>query len=315
MKYQSLSLAKSVSSSIPPYNGFLPSNHYFWTMKQIPVHILKDRTDVGLQLKRFKKGVYSSDDESVIGAHRDDHYIFFVLESGSGSIVIDFNEMHLPGGCLYYVLPSQVHQRIQSEGIDGWFIAVDTSLVPAECRSIFEGRLFLQQPCPLNGTQLEQCHELLMLLFAKYEEERNGTFGLMALHALLKSFLAIAAGCYDHNEGPDVKVSRPAQITAQFRDLLAAEMRIIKSPADFAARLNVSETYLSEAIKKATGFPASYWIQQEVMMEAKRLLYYSQLTVKEIAHDLGYTDHSYFSRLFRKVTGIPANVFREQYRK
>lgn len=50
-------------------------------------------------------------------------------------------------------------------------------------------------------------------------------------------------------------------------------------------------------------------------MEAKRLLYYSQLTVKEIAHDLGYEDHSYFSRMFRKVTGVSAITFRDQYRK
>jgi AraC family transcriptional activator of pobA len=284
-------------------------------MKQIPIHLLKDQTDVGLQLKQFRKGVYQHGNEKVFGAHRDDHYIFFILQKGEGSILIDFNEMPLPEGCLYYVLPSQVHQRIQNENADGWYIAVDTSLVPAECRSVFEGRLFLQQPHPLSTAQLKQFHELLMLLSDKYEEERNGAFGLMALHSLLRSLLAMAAGCYDRNEGPDVKVSRPAQITAQFRDLLAVEMRTIKSPADYAARLNVSETYLSEALKKVTGFPASYWIQQEVMMEAKRLLYYSQLTVKEIAHDLGYADHSYFSRLFRKVTGIPANVFREQYRK
>jgi AraC family transcriptional activator of pobA len=284
-------------------------------MKQIPVHLLKERTDIGIQMKRFVNGISPTADESLLGAHRDDHYIFFVLEKGAGSIVIDFNEINLPERCLYYILPSQVHHRIRNEGGDGWFIAVDTFLIPPECRSVFEGRLFLQQPFALQPKALQQYNNLLSLLFDKYQEERNGTFGLMSLYALLKSFLATAAECYAQHDGPGTKSSRPVQLTAQFRELLTLEMRTMKSPSDFAGRLNVSETYLSEVVKKETGFPASYWIQQEVMMEAKRLLYYSELTVKEIAHDLGYTDHSYFSRLFRKVTGTPANIFREQYRK
>jgi AraC-like DNA-binding protein len=50
-------------------------------------------------------------------------------------------------------------------------------------------------------------------------------------------------------------------------------------------------------------------------MEAKRLLYYSDMNVKQIAHTLGYDDHAYFSRQFRKVTGITPLGFRVQYRK
>jgi len=284
-------------------------------MTQIPVHILKDRTDLGFQLKRFGKGVYSENDEKVNGVHRDDHYIFFVLEKGSGMINIDFREMEIPEGNLYYVLPSQVHQRIRTSGAVGWFIAVDTSLMPPECRSVFEGHLFLQQPFKLKESHLQHCNQLLRLLFHKYKEEQAGNFSKMELHHLVRAFLAMAAGYYDSGEGLNVKIYRPAQISAQFRKLLADDFRSMKGPSEYATKLNISETYLSEAVKKATGFPASYWIHQEVIMEAKRLLYYSQLTVKEIAHDLGYADHSYFSRLFRKTTGASANQFREQYLK
>jgi AraC family transcriptional activator of pobA len=284
-------------------------------MTQIPVHILKDRTDLGFQLKRFNNDVYTEEDKKVKGVHRDDHYIFFVLEKGSGIINIDFKEMKIPEGNFYYVLPSQVHQHIRTFGAVGWFIAVDSSLMPPECRSVFEGHLFLQQPFPMTATQFDHCNRLLHLLFLKYQEERTSNFGLMELHSLVGAFLAMAAGCYESGEGLNLKVYRPAQISAQFRKLLAEDFRSVKGPSEYATKLNISETYLSEAVKKVTGFPASYWIHQEIIMEAKRLLYYSHLTVKEIAHDLGYTDHSYFSRLFRKTTGSSANEFREQYLK
>jgi len=68
-------------------------------------------------------------------------------------------------------------------------------------------------------------------------------------------------------------------------------------------------------LKKTTGLSVSYWILNEVMLEARRLLYYSQLNVKEITHKLGYDDPAYFSRLFKKATNTTPLAFRERYRK
>ncbi len=284
-------------------------------MTNIPLHFLKDKTSLGLRLKYFKKGDIFVDNEGVLSAHRDDHYIFFLLESGSGSVMIDFIDVPLPEHSLYYILPTQVHQRIQNHATDGWVIAVDTALIPPECRNVFENNLLLQKPHLLSTSYLQQFRELMALLFLKYKEDNSGSFYVLAIHSLLQSFFAIAATCYSGGVAMNLKVSRPLQLKNQFKNLLTAEIRTLKSPAAFAAKLNVSEAYLSEILKKTTGFPPSYWIQREIIMEAKRLLYYSDLTVKEIAHDLGYTDHSYFSRLFSKNTGTSAIVFREQYRK
>lgn len=284
-------------------------------MQSIPVHLLQDRTTLGVQLKRFEIGDLPEDDEALLGAHRDDHYIFFLLKQGSGTLMIDFKEIRLSAGMLYYILPSQVHHRIRNEQVDGWFIAVDTALIPSECRSVFEGGLLLQKPYVLNEVQLAQVHNLLLLLLEKFYLERTDPFYVPVIHALLQSFLFTAAGCYNGSLVTHIKVSRPAELTRAFKNLLVKELRSNKSPADYASMLNVSESYLSEALKKVTGFPVSYWIHQEVILEAKRLLYYSGLTVKEIAHTLGYTDHSYFSRLFRKVAGSSAIAFRQQYRK
>jgi len=284
-------------------------------MNHIPVHSLQDRTTHGLQIKHFNKDELPKNDVITLGAHRDDHYIFFLLEEGVGSLMIDFNEVHLSGNMLYYVLPAQVHHRIRNEAATGWFVAVDTSLIPRECRNVFESQLSLQQPYPLLANESRQCHELLLLLTEKQGEDTSAPFYTTIVHSLLQSFIGMAAGCYSQYASLNLNLSRPAQISAQFKRLLGTELHSKKSPAEYASLLNISESYLSEALKKHTGFHASYWIQQEVMMEAKRLLYYSELTVKEIAHSLGYNDHSYFCRLFRKVTGTPAIAFRQQYRK
>ncbi len=284
-------------------------------MKQIPVELLRDRTRSGLQVSLFKTGDVPADKAALLGAHRDDHYIFFVLMQGQGSVAVDFQEMKLPEHSLYFVLPAQVHERIYNKAASGWFIAVDTALVPPECRNVFEGRLQVQQPYVLNTAQLKQCNKILTVLSQKFAEKEITPFYNMAVHSLLGSFLAMAADYYCGDTGPHLKVSRPAQLTARFKKLLHSEIRSVKSPAGFAARLHVSESYLNEVLKKTTGFPISYWIHQEVILEAKRLLYYSELTVKEIADHLGYNDYSYFSRLFRKVEGISPREFRQRYRE
>ncbi len=59
----------------------------------------------------------------------------------------------------------------------------------------------------------------------------------------------------------------------------------------------------------------SYWIMQEVVLEAKRLLYYSEMNTKEIAHTLGYEDHTYFSRIFKRTANLTPLEFRRHYRK
>ncbi len=284
-------------------------------MKQIPVHLLQDRTDLGLQIKYFKTGDVVSDEVAKLGAHRDDHYMFFVVEQGDCGVMIDFEEVQLAGGMLFYIMPAQVHSRIDNKMADGWYIAADTSLIPPECRNVFESSLLLQQPRNLDKVQQQQFSNLLQLLLEKFNENSEGPFYKTIIHTLLKSFLVMAACAYNGHAVNNLKLSRPVQLSNQFKNLLVTELRTIKSPAAYASRLHVSESYLNEAIKKTTGFSVLYWIQQEVMMEAKRLLYYSELNVKEIAHSLGYTDHSYFSRLFRKVTGTSALAFRQKYRK
>ncbi len=283
-------------------------------MKDIPIHLLKERAASGLQIERFLEGELPKAHEPM-GAHRDDHYIFFVMEGGVASLMIDFHEIEFSPADLFYVLPGQVHHRIKNEGAFGWFIAIDTMLVPPDYRSIFENQLLLQQPYQLDDTRMRHCKSLLNILYEKYREDEQGTFYLSVVHSLLQSFLGIAAGCYSQTGDARMVISRPAQLAQQFKKLLVEHVRVLKSPSGYAAKLNVSESYLNESLKKVTGLSVSYWIQQEIMLEAKRLLYYSQFNVKEIAHTLGYDDHAYFSRLFKKAEGVTPLAFRADYRK
>lgn len=192
---------------------------------------------------------------------------------------------------------------------------MDISLIPPDLRDVFEGRLNLQVPCRLTDYELKQYSNLLNLLLNEFIERQDDKYYLPIIHTLVQSFLAMAASSYNSTETTENKHTRSAELTRQFKNLLAAHSHTIKSPSAYASRLNVTSGYLNETIKKVTGSTVSYWIQQEIFSEAKRLLYHSDIDVKQIAHELGYTDYSYFIRSFRKASGLSPLRFRMLNRK
>ncbi|MFD2872148.1 helix-turn-helix domain-containing protein [Mucilaginibacter ximonensis] len=284
-------------------------------MPTIPMHLLQDRAEIGIEIDYFKPGD-KPEEEEPLGAHRDDHYIFFLVERGAAQLMIDFEVMRFTPNTLYFVLPGQVHHRISADMAYGWFLAVDTGLLTNEQRQVFEQRLTLQLPIALSDEMAGEFKEVLKPLFRHYCDNEGQPFYRQVLYSLLQAFTGMVAAQYKEQEAQSgMLFNRKYQLTQEFKTLLSNNLKEVKSPSAYAEKLNVSEVYLNEALKNTTGFPVSYWIMQEVMLEAKRLLFYTALNVKEIAHELGYEDHTYFSRIFKQQSGLTPLVFREQYRE
>lgn len=279
-------------------------------MKHVPVHKLQDRSSLGFQLKPFSQEGINYRQSVDLGAHRDDHYIFFIMMEGSGSTIVDFEEKTVGPNQLYYILPEQIHHRIKSCKAKGWFIAADPALVDPECRNIIECWSGFHEPVTLAPDEIKDYDLLLSILYRQtYKQYR-----LSVLHSLLRSFFEMAASTIRTYSKVEANNSRPAVLSMQFKKLLNENIRAYKSPADYADMLHVSEPYLNESLKKITGSTVSFWIKFTILTEAKRLLYFTNLTVKQIAGDLGFENHSYFSRLFYKETGMTALTFRKNNR-
>ncbi len=282
--------------------------------QNIPLHQLKNRASAGIEVKYFQAMGKSKEADS-LGAHRDDHYLFFLLERGSGAVMLDFSEVHFEEKSLIYILPGQVHHYLTSFMISGWYLAVDAALIPAVYRDVFEGSLLTQHPITLNTDQYAEAHNLLQLISNKFNDGKEDAFHLSIAYSLMQALVGIVANNYSKENNTGVKAPRSAELSRQFKTLLTANYVTHKSPSAYAQLMNVTEGYLNEIVKKITGFPVSYLITNEVMLEAKRLLYYTDLNVKEIAHQLGYEDHTYFSRLFKKTEGETPLEFRVKYLK
>ncbi|MBL1220288.1 helix-turn-helix domain-containing protein [Chryseobacterium sp. L7] len=288
-------------------------------MKQsIPTYDLNSITHHGILIERIEKRTLSTEDNLFDkGVHRDNHYIFTYLEKGYAKMMVDFKTIEARDAAVFFLLPGQVHEGILMDDVSGWFIAVKADLLPDALRSVFEESLIDIQPIvvdQMTAKKLSSCAEMLQMSCT--EEMLAGKEGFLVVQSLMNAFAGLYALIFLKENNPEVSTeSRAVQLTRKFRILVRKEFKTLKSPSAYAGLLNITRGYLTEVIREVTGKSAQYWIHQEILIEAKRLLSFTQLSVKEIAYELGYSDHTYFSRLFSKVEGYPPSEFRDKNRK
>jgi len=79
--------------------------------------------------------------------------------------------------------------------------------------------------------------------------------------------------------------------------------------------LNISAGHLSEVVKDQSGKSAITHIHERLVLEAKRLLFHTENSIKEVAFQLGFEDASYFNRFFKRITGNTPLDYRSSNRE
>jgi len=242
--------------------------------------------------------------------HRDNGHLFILQEKGTTHIEIDFQKHHIEEGSILYIHPNQIHRVI---GFDN--VTITSWIITSENLNQ-ENLKLLDTLAPLEGLALQketfsiilQTASLFILLSERKQEKMYNSILKESLNTLVSLVISQYLNTTTHTDHS----SRFQLINQSFKVLLESNFNTSKSPMEYAQSLNISTPYLNECVKTATGQSVSYHIQQRVVLEAKRLLYHSKKSVKEIAGELGYDDFSYFSRLFVKVTGMTPLTFRNK---
>ncbi|WP_158798803.1 AraC family transcriptional regulator [Pedobacter sp. L105] len=278
-------------------------------IKDIPVNVLPAGTREGIMIARTSiHGLPNS--KEVERSHRDNGYVFILQEKGTTHIEIDFQIHQITASSVIYINPNQIHRLIGFENatMSTWMITSE-NLQP-EYLKLLEG-LTPVDALVLDEQTFTMISETatLCVQFSKRKQEK--LFGSI-LKESCNTLIALVISQYLAQHQTTDKTSRFGVVTKAFKLLLEKDFATVKTPGAYAKRLNISTPYLNECVKATTGNSVSEHIQQRVILEAKRLLFYSSKSVKEIAGQLGYADYSYFTRLFVKLTGITPITFRSK---
>jgi AraC family transcriptional activator of pobA len=108
------------------------------------------------------------------------------------------------------------------------------------------------------------------------------------------------------------RAGRHAELTARFRGLVEQRYREHPPLEAYARDLGVSLSQLRTACLKSAAAPPLRLIHERLMLEARRLLIYTSLTVAQVAYSLGYDDPAHFSRSFAQHAGCSPRAFRRR---
>lgn len=159
----------------------------------------------------------------------------------------------------------------------------------------------------LNGTEMDNVRQTMKLMAEALPSCRAHD---MLGH--LVNYLTLRIADILHDRAIDLAgvVSRPDELFRLFRRMLAENYKSGHSISYYARRLNVSEAYLSRAVRKVSGKTINLFFISPVVPIANHELIFRDLTIKEIAEDLGFSDQSAFGKFFKKQSGLSPLMFR-----
>ena len=240
--------------------------------------------------------------------HIDDCYTMILVTKGCGSADIDFHTVPMSQGQLGIIAPGQIHSNINIKECELWMLRMSPEMMDDDYRYQLDEYAMTGNPVMLpEETIVLLCEalEFLSKLMASMNDRQP-------MKSVLFNMLNVVLGIITPRilNGQAKSPLRSTEITVKFKQMLPKFVRRQKKPSFYANELCISEVYLNEVVKKTTGMTPSGWINVAILLEAKRMIRSTTLTVKEIAHNLGFEDHAYFSRLFKKNTNMTPLEFR-----
>lgn len=277
----------------------------------IPVHHLHDHDARPVRVERFLPRVGEVRNE----VHRHDFHEIFFLATGSGEHMIDLATHRFTAPCMHAIIAGQVHQLSRSADSSGMVLmfqreAIHGNAMDDDIHVLFGG-VNGGPVWSLTSDQLAMANNLLDLI------ARETTTDDPTARRVANSLLTVLVAKCAHWAG--VRSTRrmdldPGDIARRFladveRDLLT-ERRV----GAYADRYAISVDHLSDLLRARIGRSAMEVLQDRLILEAKRLLLHSTMSVKEIGFALNMEDPAYFSRVFKKATGETPGDYRARIR-
>jgi AraC family transcriptional regulator, transcriptional activator of pobA len=255
--------------------------------------------------------------------HRHDFYQLLWFERGVGRYQVDFVERDLEDHSLHFVTPGHVHWYQIDPACAGlvivlseqFFLTNEDNRQLLRSLALFVNNLYFQ-PLAIGREEVTRFSALAQQILAAKQTKAPFKSEIIRTHIQLFLLYALRAIASQHQpqviRGPQL---RQTQLVLAFWDLVEQHFTRLHSVAEYAAELAITPNYLNEIVKEQTARNAGAIIQARLVLEAKRLAYFTELTSQEIATRLGFADPAYFSRFFKQQSGQTLSQFRATIRK
>ena len=248
--------------------------------------------------------------------HRHAYYEICMFINGAGSHMIDFKNFPIKSTSVHFLTPGQVHLISREENYHGFLMVFSREFYSL---GLQDEDLLMTLPFfnnntsePILNLNRDDFEELLDIIeHLRMDYKRDSEIREDVLRSYLHIFLLKCRFFFNKQHFDKDIIKDPAFLLVnKFRTLVEQHFKEIHLVKEYADRLNQSPAHLNRIVKMITGENAGEFIIKRIVLEAKRLLIYTDLSNKEISYKMNYDDPSYFSRLFRKKVGMSPSEFK-----
>ncbi len=290
--------------------------------EHLPVYSLDSFTSPERKSRLYQVEVFDAHRHfSVKYPHRHDFFEVLYLLKGSGYHVIDGNKYEIKPPCVFFMSPGQAHKLELSNDIEGYifiFTADFYLLNRSNQNSLIEFPFFytIHQDNPPLLLEDPDDISFLEVIFRKSISENNrpgDTFAEL-LRSMLDLILNTCAARYQVND-EFLNKGKGQILVKRFFHLIEENNSKNLSLNEYAAMIGVTANHLTQTVKILTGKTSSQIIKAKQLLEIKRLLVHTSMSVSEIANQLNFEDQSYFTKFFKRETGLtPVQYRSDAYR-
>jgi AraC family transcriptional regulator, transcriptional activator of pobA len=250
---------------------------------------------------------------------RLNYYSIIWIKKGKGKVKADFAEHSFVQDTLFAFTPYQPFMLQTDEGIEGIalnfhsdFFCIHKHHQEIACNGILFNNIYHPPFVVLDDVTKNTFDMLLSQMKTEIQNVDMAQYELLVSY--LKIFL-ITASRLKTQQQPDIKdassESKEPFILQNLKDSIEAHFKIKHSASDYADLLNITPKALAKMTKSYFNKTLTDLISERIVIEAKRELYMSNKSIKEIAYELGYEDEHYFSRFFKNNADVSPQLYRD----
>lgn len=288
------------------------------TLSKIKYHSTLRNDFIILPLQEFVEKLQS--DRNGDSHFKNKFYTFLLPENPNphGIISIDHQEFTIRPGNFLFISYNQVYHFQDVKNLTGYIMGFTQSFY----NHIYTGNNLIKSDTALH--QVSACIKLseektgeIFKIFEEIHTEcrKNNIFKKEIICLLLKAFVLR----YTRNSSKKNKITRSMdhkkEIAEEYRSLVNKHFKDLKMPSQYAEKLNLSPNYLNVLVKDNFDISAGQLIRNRVILEAKRLLDHTTLSVTQVSYELGFHDNSHFCKYFKSAVKQSPQKYRSTGKK
>ncbi len=250
---------------------------------------------------------------------RNNYYSLIWITKGNGKVKADFSEYDFKESTLFAFSPYQPFMFATEEHLEGIavqfhsdFYCIHTHQREVACNGVLFNNIYEPPYTLINDITASNFRMLLEQMKTEMQNQALAQYELLVSY--LKILLITASRLKTEQQPQENQILTDLKepfILQNLKDSIERDFKIKHSPSYYADALNISSKALAKITKTHFNKTLTELISERIVIEAKRELYLTNKSVKEIAYELGYEDEHYFSRFFKTNADVSPQMYRE----